>query len=709
MIRTYLLIFFLAICCSIQASNLNEDSLYQILDTAKSAKTIARINYNLSLVYQESDPEKALSSVRKGIELAKQNDLDSYLGLMLKMEADLLYKYYDKDSALVLYEEVVPLLENTPLEYLLSPVYELLAYFKAIAGDLETAEIYFLKSIEMAKKQNNRESLARGYLNYASSLAENERFEKSLEYYYKALKVETENEVIDSLRIAHVWENIGQIHYHMSDFKTGLEFQFKSLSIFRNRQNLDMMTKVMVTIGNIYAAQKMNDSALYYYQQAQPLVEQTSNIVYRYLIRLNTATILKQKGRYLESLEAYKESEVLFEKLNQNTLETKKWKSEQYSTISNLLLKLGRRSEAKNYALQSLEFAEELDKVELRYKAHSELANYYFDINDFQKALAHQKSYYSLRDSIFSLEKKSRIEDLETKYQTEVKEREIADLQAEKAMQAILSGRKSKQITLWLSALAALFFIAGIIVLYFSQKRKKAKEIAELEKENQEAEIQELIQKQTLKSIDAMIEGQENERERIARDLHDRLGSTMSMIKLHFSEVIDQLEEIQEKNLSNYLMVNDLVDEAIVEVRRISHNMAAGTLMEYGLVPALYELKTTIETSQRIKLHLHIFNLDFRLKSTAEINLYRVIQEMVNNTLKHANATEIDISLTRREDALSLIYSDNGKGMEIDQATFSFGMGQKNIKSRIEKLGGEMHVYSEIGKGMNYDIEIPLS
>ena len=152
-----------------------------------------------------------------------------------------------------------------------------------------------------------------------------------------------------------------------------------------------------------------------------------------------------------------------------------------------------------------------------------------------------------------------------------------------------------------------------------------------------------------------------------------------------------------------------MVDEAIVEVRRISHNMSSGILMEYGLIPALNQLKQTIEGSQKIKLDLHVFNLDFRLKSGAEIHLYRMIQEMVNNTIKHANATQIEISLTRRNNILSLMYDDNGKGMILNEEMFVKGMGQKNIKSRVEKLGGTWRVYSAPGDGMHYDIEIPLN
>ena len=218
--------------------------------------------------------------------------------------------------------------------------------------------------------------------------------------------------------------------------------------------------------------------------------------------------------------------------------------------------------------------------------------------------------------------------------------------------------------------------------------------------------VEELLKNQELKSINAMIEGQEGERQRIARDLHDRLGSILSMVKVHFKSVEDHIEELKTSNKSQYEKANQLLDDACDEVRKISHNIASGVLTKFGLVPALEDLKGTLEESKKVKVEFIAHGLYDRLDNDVEIAIYRIIQELVSNILKHAEAENITIQIINREKDLHISVEDDGKGFDASKKERE-GMGLKNVSTRVDSLDGELYIDSMIDKGTSVSISIP--
>jgi signal transduction histidine kinase len=260
-----------------------------------------------------------------------------------------------------------------------------------------------------------------------------------------------------------------------------------------------------------------------------------------------------------------------------------------------------------------------------------------------------------------------------------------------------------------------------VILLFFailrSRKLKQAKKLAELayeqqkveaqlEREQQEKKLEEMLQEQERKAINSMVSGQEEERARIAKDLHDRLGSMLSVVKIHYKSVEDDLEKIKKETKTQYEKANKLLDEACEAVRKIAHNMVSGTLTKFGLVPALKELKEKIEETKTLQIELLAHGLDDRLDNTTEIQLYRVVQELLNNVLKHAEATEVTIQLLKREHDVNIMVTDNGIGFEVDEI-LNEGMGLKSVKARIAEMDGRVLIDSSKGNGTTVTIEIP--
>lgn len=283
---------------------------------------------------------------------------------------------------------------------------------------------------------------------------------------------------------------------------------------------------------------------------------------------------------------------------------------------------------------------------------------------------------------------------MQTKYETEKKEKEIALLQkdrAEKETQIKQSSLRAKNLAM---VLLGALVLAGVAITFFSQRSRMTKIVARKNDQIHNQQINELLKDQELKSLDAMLEGQEIERKRMAEDLHDRLGSTLSAAKLHFEATLGN-----ENNQENKAI--ELLDKAIADTREIAHNILSGVLSKFGLVAALNDLKDTVESTNAIAINIRTKQFDGRLEPDQEINLYRIVQEAVSNVLKHAKATQVTISILKENQYLELVVNDNGIGLQNES---NKGVGLKNMAARAAKIDGKFHISSRPDKGTKLSI-----
>lgn len=255
---------------------------------------------------------------------------------------------------------------------------------------------------------------------------------------------------------------------------------------------------------------------------------------------------------------------------------------------------------------------------------------------------------------------------------------------------------KSDFTTVFIGTAAMVLVVGTLLVFSYFYQRKM------LRRSNEIREIEKLLKAEELNAAYALIAGQDRERERIAQDLHDRLGGQLSTVQIY----LDLLEKskLTEEQEALILVLQREMKHSIEEVRSIAHDLGNSTLNYYGLKKGLEHLCEIISESKKIQVE-HYITLERNLNQELAKDVYQIIQELITNTLRYASASVIRLELTGIVDELTIIYEDNGLGFDQDQV--SIGMGLKGIQTRCQKHQGTFHLESS-NKGSTFIIEIPL-
>jgi signal transduction histidine kinase len=224
--------------------------------------------------------------------------------------------------------------------------------------------------------------------------------------------------------------------------------------------------------------------------------------------------------------------------------------------------------------------------------------------------------------------------------------------------------------------------------------------------ELQQHRISELEKDKQLVAVDSMLKGQEEERSRLAKDLHDGLGGLLSGVKFSLSNMKDNLI-ITPDNMAVFERSLDMIDTSIKELRRVAHNMMPEMLTKFGLDEALKEYCNSINATNLLAVKYQSIGMDTRIEKSSEIIIYRIVQELLNNILKHAAATEALVQLLKEEGRFNVIVEDNGKGFDA-ALLHNKGAGLTSIQSRVSYLKGQIDIHSEPGKGTLVNMEFKL-
>jgi hypothetical protein len=323
---------------------------------------------------------------------------------------------------------------------------------------------------------------------------------------------------------------------------------------------------------------------------------------------------------------------------------------------------------------------------------YENIAEAYLLNKDFEKAALSLNKLNKLKDSINDTKQNIAISEIKEQFDNE-------KLRADN----LESEGKRKQNQNIAYGLAGSLALGSIIAFLTFKNAKRRQVVAEQEKEIEFQKLGSLLKEQELNAIDAMIEGQEKERQRIANDLHDDLGGLMANVKLHFNAL--QVKESPEL----YSKTNSLIEEAYQKVRSVAHAKNSGVIAKQGLLVAVQNMANKISTANQLQIQVVDHGLDNRLENSLELTLFRIIQELVTNVIKHAEATEVTIHLTNHEDCINIMVEDDGKGFNPQQITkTNAGMGISSIDKRVEHLDGKMTIESEKNKGTSVIIDIPL-
>ena len=438
------------------------------------------------------------------------------------------------------------------------------------------------------------------------------------------------------------------------------------------------------------------DSALYYYAESRDLLIQRGQKEDAAILLNNMALLNIMDGKYEEAKVnlklAYKydqESNLLI------------GQARDLKEIGRVFYKQGVYDSAEYTYKVALSITDTSKFIDLGLEVINYLAELYEKQKRYEEGIAFRRRYYNDSKNIFRIEYQDKLLELRAQYNN-------AELQLMNELQEnkILAQKRSQFIILTIGI--ASIIIISIWLYIVDQRRKNIKILSAKNDEINKQKIDDLLQDQEIASLQGVLEGQETERKRVAIDLHDRLGGILSMVKLHFSAVEEKIE-VENPNKEKFLSASELLDLAAGEVRNISHNLMSGVLAKFGLLPALEDLSTRVSGTGKLKVNLYTNNFKGSLEGEQELQLYRIVQELMSNILKHSEAKEANIQLNESEGNVNLIVEDDGIGFNPEKLGRESGIGLSNLKARVAKLDGTFHIDSGKGAGTTISIDIPVT
>jgi signal transduction histidine kinase len=583
---------------------------------------------------------------------------------------------------------------------------------------------YGNKAIDLAKQINYKKGLAQAYNDQGIIFYDLQEYEKCLANYKEALRIR--KQLNDSIGIAALYNklgityqrkadwvnslkyqqlalslyeklnmkkeqalvlsNIGIIHYDTRNYNEALKWYDKSVAICKEINFTTSLTRSYLNIGNVYYIQKKYNKAEEYFILAEKQSRENNDIEALSIILNNIGALYKEIEKNDKAILYLTEAFQIREKLND-----RRGMIATLVNIASVYTYLNKYNEALLKLKQAETLSKQIDaKTELP-GLYSNLSLVYENLGKFKEALEAQKLLTLYRDSLVNENLVEKVSEMNTKYETEKKEKENLKLHSENKIKDLKLQQEQKQRkTIFLFSGAGFIFLIVFFTLLISRNNIKKKAEMELK----------LSEQQALR-FKEVIEAEEKERKRIAQELHDGLGQLLSSAKLNVSSLEDDIEKEDEEIYNNAI---NLIDEAVHEVRSISHNLMPASLMRYGLIKAIEEQIRKINLTNKVEINFVSNTINNRINESKEIALYRIVQEVLNNMLKHSQASIINVTLNQNQNEGKLIITDNGKGFDTKQIEQSKGIGWKNIYSRCSIIDAKINVHSEKNKGTKIEI-----
>lgn len=552
-----------------------------------------------------------------------------------------------------------------------------------IKSEYDSALFYYNQSVKFSKETGYIKILASAYNNIGMVHKNRGHFSLAIKAYFDALRI-FENQK-DEKGIGNAYNNLGLVYYDMKQYQTALDFHEKSLKIREKIQDKYGIGASLTNLGLIYSDLNNIEKSLDYYLRSLRIKEELGDKYGLGILLNNLALIYMDKKEYLKAHDMYRRSAIYHR-------EVEDYNGLIFTYINTGMAYLRTKDYQASEAMidSAREIATEIKSVSRLAKVYEAYAALFGISGNYFKAYKSYLVLDSLKDSLYSENMSRSTAEMRALYETEKSEGEIVLLQKENRIKnlEIKQQKIRNRIQLMIAAILLLLVVSGATVWYIRSKYR-----LKIESEHEKL----LIQKEAYSSV---VNAEEGERKRIAMELHDGLGQLLSAARLNVS-VLEYVAG--EKDMEVVLNAESLIDQAITDLRNISHNLMPSALIRLGLVSALHDMAAKINTGKK-KVVVQTNITEDRLQEDFEIAVYRIIQEAVNNILKHAAASTIIINLMSEGDNLKLDISDDGKGMPENAAKNSSGIGWEDIRSRVSLFNGKMNLYSAVGEGTHINI-----
>lgn len=563
---------------------------------------------------------------------------------------------------------------------------------------------------------SKKEKVIAAYLQLTLNLS-SLHFDEAIGFANDGLKVASS--VKDSVSIAELLSYKGRAYYFKGNYDSAAKLYYSAITILEKQNEpaklafvFNETAKLYRKTRNLKRSGEMYDHALQLYQS----IKDSSGIS---MIYNESGVVYEYREDYKEAIRRYKASLDICEIRNDLTgvayalnnlagvyIILKKFDKAEinlakalnirkhlkdsfalalnYSDIGSMYLAKGDYAKASESLAQSNSIAARIKYLELLSNNFEQFSNIAKHQGDYQQAYNYHLQHTSLKDSIFKIEGQKQIEELSARYETTKKEQQIK-----------IQSYQIQKRNIWLYIIAGVV-IATVAVTWLAYNRHELKQ--------QALHQQEIINQQQL-SAKAVLVAEEREQVRIAKDLHDGIGQMISVAKMNLSAMEDELGLSNDKKVK-FNNIISLIDKSCKEVRHISHNMMPAALEKAGIAIAVREFVENID-NRILTVNFYTEGTDERPEPNIETILFRIIQECVNNVLKHAAASHLDISLIKDKEGISATIEDNGRGFDNQHKENYEGIGLKNIKSRIAYLKGSIEWNSSPGKGTLVALHVP--
>ncbi|MEL6194045.1 MAG: sensor histidine kinase [Bacteroidota bacterium] len=634
---------------------------------------------------------------------------------------------FSQDEAVI--DSLVNGLENAPTDSAKFAYADEL-FWQWIYIDQTKGYEYGLEALEIAGRMSEVSSIAAAQNNLAIYLRMAGRYVSGDSILQEAIKLQEQKQ--DTHGLARSYGNLSNIYKTQGEYEKAIEVNLASMTFYEALKDTFGVGRCLNNNGNLHFALKQNEEALTYFLRALKISRRFKDTLGLALNLGNIGTAYKQLNQTQEGLEAYEEANVYLESLgyerslaynlgNMGLLfreegdfpkayaylneaksllernEAPKGLARMYDNLAKTALMQQSYSKALEYARQGYELAKSIQlNPEIR-NAYQSMAKAYAGQGSFSRAYAYQEKFIALNDSLINEGNTQKIQELEARYESRNRESRIQLLANEKELQRKTIEAQVAGIRLRNLIIMTVVFALGLAVLglvFYRQKKLLAESMQQIEQQK----VMDLKNQQQIIHMDAVIQGEEKERRRLAQDLHDGIGGMLAAAKLKVAAVSTHKDEIGE--------ASTLLDDTYEEVRRIAHNMMPKVLVEMGLVPAIQQYAQQLSDSSSLTINVQILQSIPELTSHQELSLFRIVQELLNNIVKHAKANEASVQFSFFEGEISIMVEDDGKGFDPVQA--KGGMGMKNLEDRIAILGGEWEIDSQVGRGTNISIHIPV-
>lgn len=552
-------------------------------------------------------------------------------------------------------------------------------------NDYKTSLGYALKNKGIAEKQNDLTLMAKSYNNLAAVYNHFRNYKSAIEYALKCLQLSEQTKDSASFPVRNL--TASNTYYNLQQYDKTIQYAKKAVEFGKQFNNPFAVAMGLNNMSAAYSGLNLLDSSTMISNQQLQFAKAQEDVVNIYYALINICYDYFKSGN-VKALNDYAAELAQNDKafIDSQTV------AETYNVFAMNLITRQQYGQAKSKLDSGISIALKTSNPDALGNLYHIYSVLYFLQGKIKDGEHYSFKYDSINTAANIKELNFYTEELETKYNTEKKEAQIKLQQAQLKQKNILN--------YYLIAGAAALLVILLLTYHNYRNRQKW----------QQAKIDELETEKQLAATEAVLKGEEQERTRLAKDLHDGLGGMLSGIKFSLSNMKENLV-MTPANAQSFERSIDMLDSSIREMRRVAHNMMPEILVKYGLDTALKEFCDEIGRSGVIHINYQsvgVYNASIPQSETVAI--YRIIQELVNNTIKHAGAKNILVQLHQyeQEKLLAVTVEDDGNGFDTNLLKQSGGMGWRNIQNRVEFLKGRVDIQSSPGKGTSVMIEIKI-